>query len=293
MTQADNQSNPQAVDDAVFGSDGDAFFDALEDGVNGAIQESSPEVKEGSEATRPNNSGTEQATHATQDGPNIDSNWEKRYKDSTREAQRMHKELGELKPFVPVLEAMKNDTGLVDHVKDYLVSGGKPAKSVTENLGLGDDFIFDGTEAVKDPESDSAKVMNAHVDRVVEKRVGEILTTENKKATVSANKQKTIADLERFRQAKGMSNEEFGTFIDKAKGHRMTLEDLHFLLNKDSVSKNTAKSTKKAMLTQMKNVRSIPASASGTNSQGQQGSVEDDVFDKIVGIDNDLDNLFG
>jgi len=73
----------------------------------------------------------------------------------------------------------------------------------------------------------------------------------------------------------------------------MTLEDLHFLLNKDSVSKNTAKSTKKAMLTQMKNVRSIPASASGTNSQGQQGSVEDDVFDKIVGIDNDLDNLFG
>ena len=48
------------------------------------------------------------------------------------------------------------------------------------------------------------------------------------------------------------------------------------------------------MLTQMKNVRNIPTSASGANSQGsKEQSMEDTVFNALKGVDDELDNLFG
>ena len=43
----------------------------------------------------------------------------------------------------------------------------------------------------------------------------------------------------------------------------------------------------------MKNVRNMPTSASGANSQGTQRSESDEVFDAIKGLDEGVDNLFG
>jgi hypothetical protein len=47
------------------------------------------------------------------------------------------------------------------------------------------------------------------------------------------------------------------------------------------------------MLNQMKNVRNIPATASGANSRAQDIDPNNAVFDTIMGTDGDLDNLFG
>jgi len=47
------------------------------------------------------------------------------------------------------------------------------------------------------------------------------------------------------------------------------------------------------MLNQMKNVRNIPASASGANSQAIEKSDDDKLFEGLLGLDGDLDNLFG
>ena len=48
------------------------------------------------------------------------------------------------------------------------------------------------------------------------------------------------------------------------------------------------------MLNQMKTVRDIPTSVSGTNSQGTvERSTEDQIFDALTGNDGELDNLFG
>ena len=44
-------------------------------------------------------------------------------------------------PFIPVLDAMKNDSGLVDHVRSYLTGGGKPSTTIQERLGLDEDFV--------------------------------------------------------------------------------------------------------------------------------------------------------
>ena len=89
--------------------------------------------------------------------------------------------MSELKPFIPVLDAMKNDSGLVDHVRNYLTGGGKPSATIQDQLGLGEDFVFDAQEAMSDGNSDSAKLMNAHVDRMVQGRVGQMIGAEKEK----------------------------------------------------------------------------------------------------------------
>ena len=293
MTEETTQSNPETPQDAVFGSKGDDFFEALENDVNGAIQD----IPSNSEVTPPVDSGSDQVTHAVnEEGSKNETqvDWEQRYKDSTREAQRMHQEMSDLKPFIPVLDAMKNDSGLVDHVRSYLTSGGKPSATIQDQLGLDEDFVFDAGEAMSDQDSDSAKLMNAHVDRMVQGRVGQMIGAEKERAAKTHAEITRQGDEKAFRDKHNMTDQEYEGFVEAAKEHILTLEDIHYLLNKEKTATNTANSTKKDMLNQMKNVRNMPTSASGANSQGsKEQSVEDNLFDSLKGLDGDLDNLFG
>jgi len=292
MTEEITQSNPKTAEDAVFGSKGNDFFEALENDVNGAIQDETPN----SEVTQTPNSGPEQVTHVqSEEGSNNEAkvDWEQRYKDSTREAQRLHNEMSELKPFIPVLDAMKNDSGLVDHVRNYLTGGGKPSATIQDQLGLGEDFVFDAGEAMADQASDSAKLMNAHVDRMVQRRVGQMIGAEKERAAKTHAEITRQGDEKAFRDKHDMTDQEYDGFVEAAKEHILTLEDIHYLLNKEKTATNTANSTKKDMLNQMKNVRNMPTSASGANSQGsKEERPEDLVFNALKGLDGDLDNLF-
>ena len=292
MTEETTQGNPEAVQDTVFGSQGSDFFEALENDVNGAIQDET----QNSEVTQTQQSGPEQATRTVEEkGSNNETqvDWEQRYKDSTREAQRLHGEMSELKPFIPVLDAMKNDSGLVDHVRNYLTQGGKPSATIQDQLGLDEDFVFDASEAMSDQESDSAKLMNAHVDRMVQGRVGQMINAEKQRANQTQAELNRQKDEKAFRDKHNMTDQEYEGFVAAAKEHILTLEDVHYLLNKDKTAANTANSTKQDMLTQMKNVRNIPTSASGANSQGSKEERPDDiVFNALKDLDGDLDNLF-
>ncbi len=269
------------------------FFDALDNQVNGGIVDT--------EATlRPNTSkqdvSTDQGSNKVVSNPRTQTggtDWEKRYKDSSREAVKWRDKYSEVEKFVPVLEAMKEDSGLVEHVREYLVNGGAPAKYIQEKLNLGEDFIFDQQEAMTDPDSDSAKLMNAHVDGLVQQRVNAMTQAEQKKSA-DMQRAKTIKDQElEFMKKNKMSENEFKAFKEKAKSHKMTLDDVHYILNKDKVAANVAQGTKKDMLNQMKNVRSIPTSASGANSQGGQKSQDREVFEQILDFGDGVDNLFG
>tara|TARA_R110000744_G_scaffold222793_2_gene341635 strand:- start:3907 stop:4809 length:903 start_codon:yes stop_codon:yes gene_type:complete len=290
--------NPEAltidenqVEDQVFGSS-DGFFEALEENVNGVITEDS------TEATR-QEVGTEQVTQQETVGSdnvgwdNDGNPYKKRYQDSSREAVKLREQYKDVEPFVPVLEAMKNDSGLVEHVRDYLVNGGNTPKSVQEELSLDEDFIFDSQDAMTDPDSDSAKVLNAQVDKVVQQRVGQIVKAEKDNAVKiqQASQRKTIEND--FREKKGMNDEQFASFKEKAQSHVLTLEDIDYLLNRDQANANVVQSTKNDMLSQMKNVRNIPTSASGANSQADEKTPDNAIFDGILGLDGDLDNLFG
>ena len=268
------------------------FFNALDNQVNGGIVDTEVTLNQKSNQQV----ATDKGSNTVVNQPRVQkdgTDWEKRYKDSSREAVRWREKYGEVEKFVPVLEAMKEDSGLVEHVREYLQNGGKPAQSIQAKLELDEDFIFDQHEAMTNPDSDSAKVMNAHVDGLVQQRVNAMTDAEKKK---SADMQRAKALQEQelaFKKKNNMSDEDFAAFKDKAKLHKMTLDDIHYILNKDQTAANVAQSTKKDMLNQMKNVRNMPTSASGANSQGGQKSEDREVFDRIMDFGDGVDNLFG
>ena len=249
------------------------FFDQLENEVNGGI------IDDGSNSVKQSSDDS--------------TDWKKRYEDSSREAVRLSDQYKDVEPFVPVLQAMKNDSGLVDHVRNYLVDGGKPEKSIQDRLGLEEDFMFDQQEAMTDPDSDSAKLKNAHVDRMVQGRVGQMIQAEKQRSQQVQQANTRVTEEQSFRDKNSMSDKDFETFKAKAQEHVMTLDDVNYLLNRGQNNDNVANSVKKDMLTQMKNVRNMPTSASGANNQDPGRSESDEVFDAIKGLDNSVDNLFG
>jgi len=286
------EGNPVEVDinqEDTGSSDG--FFEALEKDVNGVIADDTEATQQSigpAQVTQSQYVGSDNVT--AQEGS---SNWEKRYKDSSREAVKWRDAYKEVEAFVPILDTMKKDSGLVEHVRNYLVNGGTPSKTMQEQIGLDEDFIFDQQEAMTDPNSDSAKLMNAQVDKVVQARVGQILQSEKQNAQKIHNERSRQQVENDFQEKKGMNDEQFNEFKERAKNHILTLDDVDYLLNRDQANANVVQHTKTDMLNQMKNVRNIPATASGANSRAQDIDPNNAVFDTIMGTDGDLDNLFG
>ena len=290
------EGNPAEVVDEIMdqpdAGSSEGFFEALEKDVNGVIADNDTEATQQSigpeQVTQSQYVGSDNV--AAQEGS---SNWEKRYKDSSREAVKWRDAYKEVEAFVPILDTMKKDSGLVEHVRNYLVNGGTPSKTIQEQIGLDEDFIFDQQEAMTDPNSDSAKLMNAQVDRVVQARVGQILHAEKQNAQkINAERGRQQIETD-FQEKKGMNDEQFNEFKERAKNHILTLDDVDYLLNRDQANANVVQHTKTDMLNQMKNVRNIPATASGANSRAQDIDPNNAVFDTIMGTDGDLDNLFG
>jgi len=268
------------------------FFNSLDREVNDVTYDS-PSKSE--QATQP----VEQTQQSVGSDVNTDA-WEtdsnpykKRYSDSSKEAVRLSEQYKEVEPFVPVLQAMKKDSGLVDHVRDYLKNGGTPAKTIQEQLKLDEDFMFDANEAVSEPDSDSAKVMNAHVDSIVQQRIGQVLDTEKKKAMVAKNANDKKADEIRFREEHNMNEVEFDTMGKQAKDHTLTLNDIHYLLNRDKTATNVRNSTQEEMMNQMRNIRTMPTSNSEANNIGETRTTEEQLFESIFGNTSTEENLFG
>ena len=263
--------------------DADNFFGALDDEVNEA-----KDVVESKEQVTSNNWNSD-SSNQTQDN----TDWQKRYKDSTRSAQKMAGKLKELEPFSALLNVMRKDSGLVDHVKNYLEGGGKAPKNVKEALDLPDDFDFDANEAFNDPESKSGQVFETMMDNYVTNRVGEMMNVERQKAAVAQKEVTKNMEAHAFKEKHNLSNEQFQDFVEKTKNYKLTFEDAFHLVNRDQANTNIANSTRQDMLKQMKNVRGIPNTASASNNAGQSQTMDEAVFDLIKTVDNDVDNLFG
>ena len=282
----DNDNSQKQAEDALFGST-ESFFDALDENVNGMVSEDSPvENKEETPKADPQQSTAESGS---------DNTWKKRYSDSTREAQRMKAELDGLKPYTPVLDAMKTDSGLVEHIRGYFKNGGD-VKNLREKLELDKNFRFDTDDLIEDPNSDSRKVFNAMVDGVVEERTTEMTEKQTAERTKEARTKEIHRQAEEFRTKNGFSKEQMGSFLQQAEQRFskgvLSFDDMYTIINRDNVSNNVAKATKEDMLTQMKNVRTIPTSQGNANSAGEK-SHDDDIFDALNSIDGNLDNMFG
>jgi len=290
MSEEQQAVTQDAVEDAVLGS-AEGFFDDLDREVNGAIMDDiEPEENQ------------QQAVEPEQDNPLFteieeapqkdDTDWQKRYSDSSREAQKLKQELDEFGRFKPYIEALQNDEGLVNTIRDYVQNGQKP-KELKEELDLPEDFVFDIDEAVSNPNSDSSKVFSTMIDRAVSSRVENRLNAEKQNTQQAMQKAERDKQAQAFKKKSGMNDSDFEEMMNWANNHQIGFEDIYLLKNKDLYMSNVANSTKDDMLKQMKAVRSIPTTASNQNSQAKSVDANDSVFEAILGLDNQVDNLFG
>ena len=294
------QGNPKAIEDSVFGSDSDDFFSALDQNVNGLVQE--PEKPEAqTEATSGNQSSnqtveTEAAVSQSSEGSELES-LKKRYSDSSREAQSLKAQLNELKPFVPVLDAMKKDNGLVNHVRDYFQDGGQVNKDIKKQLKLDDDFEFDPDEMVANPDSDSRKVFDNMVNKIVNKKANDIMSRQNQEAQQMRHNDSVKKQANEFMQKHGMTEQEFQAFATEAQSRisekGITFDDMYAMVNQNKVNANVANATKKDMINQMKNVRDIPTSVGSANNAGKVNDINDQAFDALLNSDGNIEELLG
>ena len=292
--QTDNLSKDEALKEAsdnVFDESSDVFapaggesdfFEELDTSVNSAqLDKETSVVKE----VEPEPTQTTPVAEKAVDSGEEKHDYEKRYTDSSKEARRLNSRLGELEPYLPLLDAMREDPNLISHVKNYFEGGGQAPQSMTEELGLEEDFIFDGDEAVKDPKSSSAQVLNATIDGMIQKRLGQFQGQQ-------AEENRRLKEASAFRQKHELTDEDYQDFMQYAKDHKLTLDDILYLKNRQNVNQNVAESTKKELLEQMKNVRQKPRSlgASGGVTENTQ-SQEDTVFDKLMNVDVNTEEM--
>jgi hypothetical protein len=175
------------------------FFGQLDQGVNGGILEAEQTDTQTTFQQSDNKQATESSMgNEVQQSEDVE-NLKQRYADSSKEGKRLNQRLKELEPYLPVLDAMREDSNLVTHVRDYFQNGGDAPKSMTEKLNLDEDFIFDPDEAVSDPNSDSAKVLNSTIDGVVQRRLSQGLEEQR-----AENEQMRARND--FRQSKNMND---------------------------------------------------------------------------------------
>lgn len=268
------------VQDAVINGSGD-FFETLDRQVNGGILD------------EPKQSTSVQSGN-TQSSPNVDVQAEnqqdvdvlqKRYSDSSREAKRLNGKLRELEPYMPILDAMREDPNLISHVRNYFEGGGQAPQSMNQQLNLDEDFVFDAEEAFAQPDSDSAKVMGATIDGIVQRRLSNVL--KNQQAENAKMARET-----QFKERMNMNDEQWKEFTEFAKSKSLELEDIYYLMNRKNRDAEIADTTRQQIQDKMKAVQGQPSTLATQGSVAVEKSQDDSVFDSILGSGNELEKAF-
>ena len=279
---ANQAPESQSVQDAVMGMSSDDFFESLDNQVNGGILD---------EPSQP----TSEQSGNTQTSPNVevqnevpDSNLDtlqKRYSDSSREAKRLNSKLKELEPYMPILDAMREDPNLISHVRNYFEGGGQTPETLNQKLNLDEDFVFDADEAFSKPDSDSAKVLGATIDGVVQRRLSNVLQSQKQENA-------KMAKEAQFKQKMNMSDEEWSQFTDFAKSKSLELEDIYYLMNRKNRDEQIADSARQEIHNKMREVQQQPATLATQGSTPVEKSHDDSVFDTILGSGSELEKAF-
>jgi len=261
----------------------DDFFADLDRSVNsGILEEADTSVSSASGDNKPQHVQGEGQTQGQEQVETL----KQRYADSSKEGKRLSGKLNELEPYVPIINAMKDDPNLVTHVRNYFEGGGQAPKNMKEQLKLDEDFVFDPDEAVSEPDSDSARVLQSTIDGVVQRRLSDTLGKQK------AENQRLSQESD-FRQRYEMNEDEWTDFRDFAKQKTLTLDDIYYLKNRESRETNIAKDASTQVAQQMKNVNVRPQSLATSGSQQVESSQDDQLFNSILGIDKDLESAFG
>ena len=269
------------VQSAVMGMDTDDFFESLDRQVNGAIiDEPSQPTSEIGDNTLPSPN-----VEVQEEVSNEVDTLQKRYSDSSREAKRLNGKLSEIEPYMPILDAMREDPNLITHVRNYFEGGGQTPQTMTEKLNLDEDFTFDADDAFSQPESDSAKVLGATIDGIVQRRLNGALQGQK------VENQKLAKETD-FRSRHEMNDEQWSNFTEFAKSKSLELDDIYYLMNRKNRDGKIADNVRQEVHNKMREVQQQPGTLATQGSTAVEKSPDDSVFDAILGETNELEKAF-
>ena len=278
---ANQAPESKSVQDAVMGMSSNDFFESLDNQVNGGILEPSQPTSEqsGNTQTSPNVEVQNEVPNN-----NLDT-LQKRYSDSSREAKRLNSKLKELEPYMPILDAMREDPNLISHVRNYFEGGGQTPETLNQQLNLDEDFVFDAEEAFGKPDSDSAKVLGATIDGVVQRRLSNVLQSQKQENA-------KMAKEAQFKQKMNMSEDEWRNFTEFAKSKSLELEDIYYLMNRKNRDVQIADNARQEIHNKMREVQQQPATLATQGSTPVEKSSDDRVFDTILGSGSEIEKAF-
>ena len=278
---ANQAPESNSVQDAVMGMSSNDFFESLDNQVNGGILEPSQPTSEqsGNTQTSPN----VEVQNEVPDN-NLDT-LQKRYSDSSREAKRLNSKLKELEPYMPILDAMREDPNLISHVRNYFEGGGQTPETLNQQLNLDEDFVFDAEEAFGKPDSDSAKVLGATIDGVVQRRLSNVLQSQKQENA-------KMAKEAQCKEKMNMSEDEWRNFTEFAKSKSLELEDIYYLMNRKNRDVQIADNARQEIHNKMREVQQQPATLATQGSTPVEKSSDDRVFDTILGSGSEIEKAF-
>jgi len=207
--------------------------------------------------------------------------WEQRYKDSSKEGIRLNGIVEKMSPYMPVLDMLSKDDGFKEHVMNY----GKQTKTETlpEKLNLPEDFEFDMNEAIRNPDSEHAKILSQVSQHYAKPVINQSILDDNQKRAEEIKKEDLSNQRDMLKSKYGIKDTEFSSLMDWGNDHIMTYEDMHFLKKKDDYMRKVANDTKMGTANQVNRMQGVYPSV--TVGDGQDEKIEDKIMDTILGFD--------
>ncbi len=215
------------------------------------------------------------------------------YSASSREAIRLNEELKKVEPYKELLGTIASDGNLQEMIFNYLHSGGQVPDQTADKLNLPEDFIFDPDEALKNPNSDSAKALNGLIEksanRIADAKFNKYMQEQEKKSTAAErNTQRRL-----FMQENKLDEDQMAEFENWMKSTDLTLGMFYNIYQGKDRDKKIAANAVKNKINRLKQNSDMPASLAGAGETGEEkASVEDQLFDAIIGKTLPMNNIF-
>lgn len=277
---------PEGATQENFELDFDKYAEMLEKQVNGAIYDDEP-VPTQTPKVDTNLESTSQPVETKEvnaEGEKLEE-LERAYSESSREAKRLKSELDRVREYdkyLPIIDALQSDPDLVQHVSNYL-DGNQVDTSIRDRLKLPEDFIYDQTEAVEDPNSESSKVLKTYVSDVVQEQIRSERDRTRNEIETSRRADTVRTQRNQLADKYSLSASTLDEVDTWARSHKLNYEDIYFLMNRGSRDQVVAKAAVDDVKRQSEKMSKTPRSlaASGEAVEQKPESPDKQLFDAI------------
>jgi len=201
--------------------------------------------------------------------------------------QNLQGQLDEIEDYKPVIQAMRSDPNLVNHIGNYFAKDGE-GKEMKDKLQIPEDFEFSFTDAATNEGSDSYKLLTSLID--TRAKAHSDAATRNITQKNEMDKQKV-----QLMQEFSVTEDEWKDFMKFSARGNWTLKDLFFLFKKEKGELNLDNKKIKEKSKAMANAKTLAFSHANEGIDNpNEGKTDDEIFEEqFIGAIKDVVNPSG